>query len=150
MLILGAALCAAAAGSDDEKQIVSVVQKLFDAMAANDAEALSSTMTPDALILLVRDDRILPAMSRDEFVKRATQNKARVVERTWDPKVLVRGRIAMFWAEYDLHAGGIFNHCGIDTFLLLKTDSGWKIFNGESTAETQGCKPSPLGPLPDK
>lgn len=68
-----------------------------------------------------------------------------ILERIWDPKVQVRGKIANVWAEYDFHSNGKFTHCGIDTFLLLKTDEGWKIFSLTYTMETQGCKPSPLG-----
>ncbi len=58
----------------------------------------------------------------------------------------MRGKIANVWAEYDFHSNGKFAHCGIDTFLLLKTDEGWKIFSLTYTMETHGCKDSPLGP----
>jgi len=71
-----------------------------------------------------------------------------VVERMWNPTVLVRGRIAMVWADYDVYVGGKFGHCGIDAFTLLKTDAGWKISGIQYTSETQGCKPNPLGPPP--
>jgi ketosteroid isomerase-like protein len=149
-LFLAAACCAAAADTADEKQVAAVVQKLFDAMTAKDADAVRRTMNADAQILLVQNGRLLPVMTREDFAQRVAQAKSRIVERTWEPKIEVRGRIAMFWAEYDLHADGKFNHCGIDAFLLLKTDDGWKIANGESTAETEGCKASPLGPLREK
>jgi ketosteroid isomerase-like protein len=145
-LLLAAALCASA--QDDKKEVVSVVTKLFEGMAAGDADAISSTMTPDAKLVAAQDDKVSPATTRDQFARRIGANKNRVVERMWNPTVLVRGRIAMVWADYDVYVGGKFGHCGIDAFTLLKTDAGWKISGIQYTSETQGCKPNPLGPPP--
>ncbi|HML16161.1 MAG TPA: nuclear transport factor 2 family protein [Bryobacteraceae bacterium] len=142
-LFLFCALCASA--QDDQKQVVSVVNKLFDGMAANDARTIASTMTPDARIVAAQDDRI-SSRTGEEFAQRFATNKNQGLERIWDPTVLIRGRIAIVWAEYDYHLAGKFNHCGIDAFTLLKTDAGWRISGIQYTTETQGCKPSPLGP----
>ena len=73
-------------------------------------------------------------------------SQSRLLERIWEPKVMVRGRIAMVWAEYDFYANGKFGHCGVDSFLMLKTAGGWKATAISYTAETEGCVASPLGP----
>lgn len=139
-----------AADSGEKDQVVAVVNKLFAGMAARDGDAIASTMTPDAKLVSVADGRGPAAITRDDFVQRIASGKNEVVERIWEPTVLVRNRIAMVWAEYDVHVGGKFNHCGIDAFMLLKTDTGWKISDIQYTSETQGCKPSPLGPIAAK
>jgi ketosteroid isomerase-like protein len=145
-LFLAAALCASA--QDDKKDAVSLVNKLFEGMAARDADVIASTMTPDAKLVAAQDGQISSAITRDEFAQRIGANQGRVVERIWNPTVLVRGRIAIVWADYDVYVAGKFGHCGIDAFTLLKTDAGWKISGIQYTSETQGCKPNPLGPPP--
>jgi len=130
----------------EEKTVIAAIQTMFDGMAAHNPEMVKSVLTPDARAVGVRDDKLGTARSRDELAQAIAGGATPILERMWEPKVLVRGRIANVWAEYDFHANGKFSHCGIDTFLLLKTGEGWKIFSLTYTMETQGCKPSPLGP----
>lgn len=139
-------LGARAADEGEEKAVLAAIQTLFDGMAAHDAGMIKSAMMPDARLIGVRADRPAGNVTRDEFAQSIAANQSRLLERIWEPKVLVRGRIAMIWAEYDFHANGKFGHCGVDTFLMLKTDEGWKATAISYTTETEGCAPSPLGP----
>jgi ketosteroid isomerase-like protein len=149
-LLFTCALVCAAADQDDQKQVTAAVNRLFEGMSAGDGPAVANTMTPDAKLIAVQDDKLGATRTRDDFAQRIAASKGTLLERIWNPTVLVRGRIAMLWAEYDLHISGKFNHCGIDAFMLVKTDDGWKISHVEYTSETQGCQPSPLGPPPPK
>jgi hypothetical protein len=144
-LLLLAGLPAMAADAE-EKPVLAAVQTLFDGMASHNPEMVKSVMTPDARAVGVRNDKVGTARSRDELAQAIAGGTAPILERIWEPKVLVRGKIANVWAEYDFHSNGKFTHCGIDTFLLVKTEEGWKIFSLTYTMETEGCKPSPLGP----
>ena len=134
------------AADSDEKAVIAAVQTMFDGMTAHNPEMVKSVMTPDARAVGVRGDRVGTPRSRDELAQAIAGGSTPILERMWNPQVLVRGKIANVWTEYDFHANGKFTHCGIDTFLLLKTDEGWKIFSLTYTMETEGCKPSPLGP----
>jgi hypothetical protein len=134
-----------AAADGDEKSILAAMQKLFDGMAAHDAAMIKSAMTADARLVRVRQGKTA-STSGDDFATSIAGNKNQLLERIWSPTVLVRGNIAMVWAEYDFHSNGKFHHCGIDAFLMLKTDEGWKASTISDTSETEGCKPSPLGP----
>jgi ketosteroid isomerase-like protein len=145
-LVLAFSVCACAADQNDKKEVISVVNQLFAGMAAGDAAAVTAIMTPDAKLISAREDKVSPATSVADFAKRISTGPNRVMERMWNPTVLVRGRIAMLWADYDVYVGGKFNHCGIDGFTLLKMDAGWKISEVIYTSETENCKPSPLGP----
>jgi hypothetical protein len=144
LLLLASALFLRA--QDDKKEVLSVIDKLFNGMSTADATAIASTMTPDAKLVADNDNKLAAPRTRDDFAQRIGSNNNHLLERIWNPTVLIRGRIAMVWAEYDLHVAGKFNHCGIDAFTLLKTDEGWKISGIQYTSETQNCKPSPLGP----
>ena len=64
----------------------------------------------------------------------------------WQPQVRVHKDIAAVWAPYDFWLDGTFSHCGIDSFELVRTPSGWKLTGGIYTVEREGCAPSPLGP----
>jgi hypothetical protein len=135
-----------AADTGEEKAILAVIQTLFDGMAAHDPVMIKSAMAADARLVGVRADRPAGNLTRDEFAQAIAANPSSLLERIWYPKVLVRGRIAMVWAEYDFYANGKFGHCGVDTFLMLKTAEGWKATAISYTTETEGCVPSPLGP----
>ncbi|HEV2448486.1 MAG TPA: nuclear transport factor 2 family protein [Candidatus Sulfopaludibacter sp.] len=126
--------------------MLAAIQTMFDGMASHNPEMVKSVMTPDARAVGVRGDRVGTPRSRDELAQAIAGGATPILERIWEPKVLVRGRIANVWAEYDFWSNGKFGHCGIDTFLLLKTGEGWKVFSLTYTMETEGCKPSPLGP----
>jgi ketosteroid isomerase-like protein len=135
-----------AADSGEEKAIVAAIQKVFDGMAAHDPGMIRSVMMDDARLTAIRGDRPAASLSVEQFLKGIEGNQSKLLERMWDPKVMVRGRLAAVWAEYDFHSDGKFGHCGVDSFLMVKTADGWKISSIAWTAETEGCAPSPLGP----
>lgn len=137
---------AAAGSQSDEKEVTAVVQRLFDAIAAQDGNAAAASMMPDARIVSVRDNGSVSGTSSDVFASRLKTMDKKMLERMWDAKTLVRGRIAVVWADYDFHLDGKFSHCGIDAVNLVKTTDGWKIASIVYSAETTGCAPSPLGP----
>ncbi len=64
----------------------------------------------------------------------------RIVERYWDPTVLVRGPIAVVWAPYMLWSDGVKSHCGVDVFEMLRIDGEWRIGNAMWTIEPDGCE----------
>jgi ketosteroid isomerase-like protein len=147
-ILLGCALAACAADQSDQDEVVAVVNKLFAGMSSKNVDQIASTMTADAKLFSAQNDKISLPLAGADFARRIAANKSAIVERMWNPTVLVRGSIAMLWADYDVYVDSKFGHCGIDAFMLLKTADGWKISQIEYTSETQNCKPSPLG-VPD-
>lgn len=136
----------AMAATSDEKDAVAAAQKLFDAMAAHDSDAARAVVIPEGRLYAARPDGKVSGGTLEEFAARLSTMKEPMLERMWDPKVLVRGRIAQIWAEYDFHLSGKFHHCGIDSFSMVKGADGWKIAGIVYTSETTGCPESPLGP----
>jgi hypothetical protein len=135
----------------DRAAVLSVVQKFFNAMAAGDAEALRGTTVPTFQYHAVRNDAKGTAVSRrtlDEFVARFGSSKESVLERMWDPTVLIHDRLATVWTPYDFHRDGKFTHSGIDVFTLARTDTGWKILDLAFTVEPSAPSQHPAGPPP--
>jgi len=130
------------AQTGDEKDAVAAVQKLFDGMAAHDAAAIKSTMLQDARLYSVRADGSMGASTlANDFANQIASAKVALIERfTAEPKVLIRGRMAQVWGEYELLRDGKFGHCGVDSASLFQTSEGWKIATIVYTVETTGCK----------
>ncbi len=117
-------------------------------MSAHDADAARALFAPDAMLYSVRPDGAAVATPHDKWIEHLGTSKDAWLERMWNPKLLEHGSIAIVWAEYDFHLNGKFSHCGVDSFNLLKTATGWKIAAVSDTREISGCSPSPLGPPP--
>jgi hypothetical protein len=99
----------------------------------------------------MRHDAKGTAVSRrtlDEFVARFGTAKESVLERMWDPTVLIHDRLATVWTPYDFHRDGKFTHSGIDVFTLARTDTGWKILDLAFTVEPSTPSQHPAGPPP--
>jgi len=134
-----------AADKEAERQVIDAVQKTFDVLAAKDEAGLRKLFLPDARLIAMRNGKV-SSTPIDQFASRIATMQEPILERMWTPKVLVEGKIGVLWAEYDFHRSGKFSHCGIDVVNLLKTEEGWMISSIQYTVETEGCKPSPLGP----
>jgi len=139
----------AAAPPSEEEAVLRVVQEFFDTMAARDAEAQRRIMLPEGRFFSVRETEgevRLRSFTNAESAAQLAAAQERWLERMWNPKVLVHGRIAVVWTPYDFYRDARFSHCGMDAFNLIKTGDGWKIAGGVYTVEPAGCAPSPLGP----
>jgi len=147
---LAAMSVAAPAAADDRSDIVAVVQRMFDAMAAHDAAAMAAVMVDGGQFESVRDEQgrqVVRQTAFKAFIERIGGAKEKMLERMWNPEVKVSGTIATLTAPYDFHLDGKFSHCGIDVFHLAKTADGWKIAGGIYTVQREGCAPGPLGPV---
>ncbi len=129
------------AQTSDEKEVVATVQRTFDGMAAHDAAMIRSTMLPDARLYAVRDAGAPAGRAVEDWVSQIASTKGDLLERfTSRPSVLIRGRMAQVWGEYEFLRDGKFSHCGVDSVTLFKTADTWKIAMIAYTAESTGCQ----------
>ena len=130
------------AQTPDEKAAVDAAQKLFDGMAARDAAMIRSVLLSDARLYSVQDSGAAsPGVAGTDFATQIAAIKSEPLERfTGRPEVLIHGRIAQVWGEYEFLRDGKFGHCGVDSFSLLKTAEGWKIATIVYTTEVASCK----------
>ena len=128
--------------------VLATVQAFFDALGSGDAEAGNAVVTENATFIgttTTPDGTRLTAMDREGILE-LLDGRAGMLERMWDPTVMVHGAVAVVWTPYDFHRDGEFSHCGVDAFNLVRTDEGWRIASIVWTVEPTGCAPSPLGP----
>jgi len=134
-----AALLPLTAQTSGEKEVLAVVQKTFNGMAANDAAGILSSMTADARLFGVRNG-VAYAMPAEQWANRIASIKSKFDEHfTKPPTVAIHGTIAHVWGEYEFLRDGKFTHCGVDSFNLVKTADGWKVAAILDTEETTGC-----------
>lgn len=142
-------LHAAEPAQPDREAVLGQVQGFFDALGANDGAALARIFVPGAqLTIAPRGGQPATAVRQrtiEQQIESAKTNKDTFLERGWNPTVLIEGRIATVWMPYDFHRNGQFSHNGIDVFVLMKLEDGWKIVSAAWTAEPGGATKHPAG-----
>jgi hypothetical protein len=140
-IVLLSALIPAFAETADEKDAIAAATRIFDAIAAHDPDMVRSAMLPDARVYYVNDDSAPGSRSVEEMANRVASTKGARLERfTSLPNVVIHGRIAQVWGEYEFLVDGKFNSCGVDSFSLFRTGEGWRIAAIVYAGETKGCK----------
>jgi hypothetical protein len=125
----------------EERDARAAVEKLFAGMAAHDEAMIRSAVLPDARLYAIRDTGESTSTTLDDFARRIATMKGDLLERfSATPRVLVRGKMAQVWGEYEFLRDGKFDHCGVDSVSVFKIAEGWKIAAIAYTSEKTGCK----------
>ncbi len=122
----------------EKETIIVVVEKFFDAFEHKDADALSKILLPEGSFSSIREENsqlVLRGSTNQEFIKQLVSQEDDYLESMSNPKVLIHGRIAVLWTNYEFLLNGKFSHRGVDVFSLLKTNNGWKIASTVYTVE---------------
>lgn len=137
------------AQATDRDSVLATVEGLFTAIANRDSALALRVTDPAGQIIGVRADNPKAVANRNyngDWARRLAGDGPVMMERMWEPEVMIRGPLAVVWAQYDFHINGEFSHCGIDAFTLLREGGVWRIVAAVYTIEIADCKPSPLGP----
>ena len=149
-LVLGAAdpLPAAASDGAPEAAVLAVADAALEAISNEDFVALTDLMIEEAMLYGagLRDGNQV-VIARSRAGERAQVAPGDILERGFDPTVMVSGPIAMVWYPYDLWGDGEWQHCGVDVFTLVKTGDGWRIASmAFSMEQPPACSMHPDGP----
>ena len=144
IITLVCSLLAAAQQADDKESAIAVVNQLFAAMKAKNAEQIKSVFSPDGQLVAIDKPRDgkgpskTRVLSGDAFATMIAGNKgADYIEQMPSPEARVTGDLAIVFGRYTFHLGEKLSHCGTNTFNLVRTETGWKIGNAASTLEFQ-------------
>jgi hypothetical protein len=145
--------CACAQSDAKEREaVITVVQRMFEAMRTGDSTLLRSTFDPNARLQTAVTNKagkpMLLEETVDEFAKAVGAPHDEVWdERPWGFDVRVDGRLASVWVEYSFFAGEKMSHCGVDAFQLFNGADGWKITQITDTRRKDGCQTDPNADL---
>jgi len=127
ILILGLSLVTAAA-ADDKMDVLAVADAALERITAEDSVGLSDLMIEQAMIYVATaGDGGYSVRTRTYADTRARDIDVDLIERGFDPTVLVAETIATVWYPYDIYVDGEWSHCGVDIFNLVRTENGWRI-----------------------
>ncbi len=131
--------------STDQKEAMKVVLELFEAYRNGDAEGVAATFANGAQMqrVTLKDGKtqVSPPGSTQGFVDYVTNNgkSKKHDEPVWDYQISAGGNLASIWVKYAFYLDGEFHHCGVENFLLVKTDR-WRIFHLVDTSQTEDCE----------
>lgn len=145
VLALLCSLCVLArpASARQEDGPEQVVDALFAAMKAGDADAMRALLHPDARLVStsVRDGSpVVEVVAVDGWLAGVAASTRELDERIYDVRTLVDQGLATVWARYDIYVDGVHHHCGVDAFQLVRTAGGWRILDIADTRSTEGCR----------
>jgi len=141
--------------SPRETEVVAVAEAFLKAISERDGatmEALSLSGGSVHAVVMGEDGAFERISSRSlaDDAMRIPENPNPLLERMWDPVVMVHGRLAVVWTRYDFWVSGEWSHCGVDAFTLVETDEGWRVGSISYTSEILDCPESPLPPPSEK
>ncbi len=132
------------ANNEDLKTASEIPDKLFAAMKEKNAEAIRAVFTAEGQLVAIdkpRDGKGLSktrAFTADAFARMISEAKGgELIEKMSNKEVKVSGDLATVSGRYTFFVGDKFSHCGLNTFHLVRTETGWKIANAASTLEFQ-------------
>lgn len=128
----------------DVKTASEVPDKLFAAMKAKSFADIRDVFTPEGQLVAIDKPRDGKGISKtrvftaEGFAKQISEAKsADFIEKMHNKDVKIAGDLAMVSGRYTFYVGDKFSHCGLNTFNLVRTQTGWKIANAASTLEFQ-------------
>lgn len=145
ILALGAWATAAApalAQDDSNARILASVDGFLRGLNEKDPSVIASVSTEEGMLVShrIRDGQeFIQTRTFAEDLANIASSKGMFREVYWDPTVLVRGDIAVVWAEYSFDLDGKRSHCGIDVFNLMRIDGAWKVTGIQYTVEPGNC-----------
>jgi hypothetical protein len=130
-----------------EREVVDVVERLFDAMRSRDTAAARALFEPGARLQTVATRQGVLTVSEDSlgmFLRAiGTPHPQMFDERIANERVLIDGPYAIAWVDYTFYLGDQKSHCGIDAFQMVRRPAGWRIFGLTDTRRRENCPDLP-------
>ena len=136
--------------AEDRAAVMGVIEAFFSGMTAKDIEGMQKIMTEDGILYGYRetaDGVVVFNPTHKAYLEGLAGREGIPVERIWDVEIMLHDRIAVVWTPYDFYSDGVFSHCGLNSFSLLKAGDGWKITGVVFSVQAENCDESPLGPF---
>jgi hypothetical protein len=129
--------------ASEERAVMKVVERLFDAMRAGDSAMARSAFHADARLIGTAGRGGKPQLQVspiDGFIQAIGAPHEHVWdERIWGSEVRIDGPLATVWTHYAFYLGDRLSHCGADAFQLFLSDDGWKIVSLVDSRRAEGC-----------
>jgi Putative lumazine-binding len=128
-----------------EDSVKATINQFFQGMKKVDTTLLRSTMTEGVIFQSIARTKEGKMMVRTESVSDflitiSRQAVDALDERITFDVVRVDGNLASVWTPYKFYVNDKFQHCGANSFQLVKIEGVWKIQYIIDTRRKQGCE----------
>jgi len=127
-----------------EDSIMYTINTLFAAMKNGDASLFKTVFSDSAVMQTIIRNKEghtqVKTESVNEFASFVGQlKKDSADERIRFETIKVDGPLAIAWTPYNFYYNGVFSHCGVNSFQLVRFEGKWKIQYLVDTRRKQGC-----------
>jgi hypothetical protein len=143
LLLFNSAVIVNAQSAEDS--VKAAVNKLFEGMKNADPALLKSAFADSAVLQTIswnKDGKTIvttePIGEFADFVSK--QNKGDADERISFDVIKIDGPLAIVWTPYKFYYKGVFSHCGVNSFQLVRFNTEWKIQYIIDTRRKKGCE----------
>lgn len=130
---------------DAGDSVRAAVNLLFTAMKESDAGGIRRAFTDSAILQSIATNREGKVIASSETVEAfasiiGRMGKGDADERIRFDVVKIDGPLAVVWAPYSFYYKGQLNHCGVDSFQMLRVGGVWKIQYIIDTRRKEPCE----------
>jgi hypothetical protein len=144
-LLTGLLLGGSALAQNTEDSIKAVINNLFTGMRNADPNLVKSSFGDSSILQTIARTREGKTIIRNEkvadfaaFIGQLKKDSAD--ERINFEAIKIDGPLATVWTPYQFYLNGVFSHCGVNSFQLVRLDGAWKIQYLIDTRRRQGCQ----------
>lgn len=128
-----------------EDSVKMAVKKLFEGMKNSDAAIIRSSFADSAVLQTITRNKEGKTVVINEQVSAfaasvSTLPKGEADEQIQFDVVRIDGPLAIVWTPYKFYFKGVFSHCGVNSFQLVRFNGEWKIQYLIDTRRKKGCE----------
>ncbi|HPF45893.1 MAG: nuclear transport factor 2 family protein [Alphaproteobacteria bacterium] len=128
IIFLGMNFASAESSLVEKAAVQKVLDQVFAAMRAGDAETLKTLILPDTPLDRANPDKpVTRGISKDWIDWVSTLKPGQADEQIFDVKIHVEGPLAVAWAPFTIALDGELKSCGVNQFTLVKQPDGWRV-----------------------
>jgi len=133
--------CFAVNSQSASDSVKTVVNTLFTAMKKADGPLLKSCFSDNAVLQTITDNK---GTVKNEAVQDFVNSISKLPAGDADERIVfdivkIDETLAIVWAPYQFFYKGIFSHCGVDSFQLVRINGQWKIQYLVDTRRKSSC-----------
>lgn len=144
LLALLLLLPAPAHAQSPEAEVRAVIDRMFEALRQQDTATMRATFHDDfrlAVTSFQDGQPVIRQIDGNAFLAALASSTERLDEQIADVEIRVHDNLAAVWNRYNFLVGDRIDHCGVDSFMLVRTAAGWKILQVADTQRREGCAP---------
>lgn len=124
--------------------VKATIDQMFRAMKSSDAALLKECFADSAILQTIGRNKEGQTIIRNEAIAEFIRSVSSMQKDAADERIVydvvkIDGALAIAWTPYQFYFNGKFSHCGVNSFQLVRLNTGWKIQYIIDTRRRVGC-----------